>query len=219
MIRVGPNLDGGYVLPDDLEGITALFSPGVDESIGFDLAISKRGIPCFLADGTVGTPKNLRENMQFEKKRIGNGREHSHIQMENWVSSSAPKGGDLMLQMDIEGAEVEVLAQISDEILNRFRIIVIELHKVDVELLGPDRAKYDGFLKRLTENHLICHVNATVEAAQVRMMGKPVLPLIELTLPHKDRVEPPIEATAQYPHPLDCPNDENHPQRNFPAFW
>lgn len=219
MIRIGPNLDGGYVLPDDLEDVTALFSPGVDESIGFDLAISKRGIPCFLADGTVERPRNLRANMKFEKKMIGNGPENSHIEMEDWVSGSVPKDGDLMLQMDIEGAEVEVLAQVSDELLNRFRIIVIELHDIDVELLGPHRVKYDKFVQRLTEDHLICHLHPNTVAAPVNVLGYHVPPLIELTLLRKDRVETPIEATAQYPHPLDCPNDANHPHRNFPAFW
>jgi hypothetical protein len=29
LIRVGPDGDGGYLLPDDLSGIVACFSPGV----------------------------------------------------------------------------------------------------------------------------------------------------------------------------------------------
>ena len=36
--------------------------------------------------------------------------------------------GDLLLQMDIEGAEWLALAQVSDRVLSRFRIIVLELH-------------------------------------------------------------------------------------------
>ena len=35
LIRMGPNGDGGYLIPDDLEGIEACFSPGVDQVSGF----------------------------------------------------------------------------------------------------------------------------------------------------------------------------------------
>ena len=34
MIRLGPDKDGGYIIPDDLEGITACFSPGVADEAG-----------------------------------------------------------------------------------------------------------------------------------------------------------------------------------------
>ncbi len=37
LIRMGPRGDGGYLLPDDLAGIEALFSPGVNEVSGFEL--------------------------------------------------------------------------------------------------------------------------------------------------------------------------------------
>lgn len=30
LIRVGSNFDGGYLVPNDLQGIEACFSPGVD---------------------------------------------------------------------------------------------------------------------------------------------------------------------------------------------
>ncbi|MCU0317661.1 MAG: hypothetical protein MUC92_13840 [Fimbriimonadaceae bacterium] len=30
LIRLGPDEDGGYLVPDDLEGIVACFSPGVN---------------------------------------------------------------------------------------------------------------------------------------------------------------------------------------------
>ena len=34
LVRIGPDEDGGYLLPDDLNGIEALFSPGVSETLG-----------------------------------------------------------------------------------------------------------------------------------------------------------------------------------------
>lgn len=45
--------DGGYLIPDDLEGISACFSPGVDDRATFETSLIARGIPCFLADASV----------------------------------------------------------------------------------------------------------------------------------------------------------------------
>jgi hypothetical protein len=37
LIRLGGETDGAYLIPDDLEGVSALFSPGVAESSSFEL--------------------------------------------------------------------------------------------------------------------------------------------------------------------------------------
>jgi hypothetical protein len=42
------------------------------------------------------------------------------------VRTHAPSAGDLILQMDIEGAEWPVILNASQEVLTRFRIIVLE---------------------------------------------------------------------------------------------
>jgi hypothetical protein len=42
-----------------------------------------------------------------------------------------PSSDDLILQMDIEGAEWHVLLNVSRDTLRRFRIIVIELHDLE----------------------------------------------------------------------------------------
>lgn len=48
MRRVGKIGDGGYVLPNDLEGITALISPGVSDETSFDTEIASMGIPVYM---------------------------------------------------------------------------------------------------------------------------------------------------------------------------
>jgi len=47
------------------------------------------------------------------------------------VQDCAPPQGDLILQMDIEGAEWSVLLNASEAILDRFRIVVLELHYLE----------------------------------------------------------------------------------------
>ncbi len=53
LIRVGGDGDGGYLIPNDLEGIAACFSPGVATTADFEAGMAARGIRCFLADASV----------------------------------------------------------------------------------------------------------------------------------------------------------------------
>ena len=36
LIRIGADADGGYLVPNDLSGLTACFSPGVDDIASFE---------------------------------------------------------------------------------------------------------------------------------------------------------------------------------------
>jgi Methyltransferase FkbM domain len=219
LVRMGPAFDGGYLLPDDLIGIEALYSPGVSDTLGFDLEIAKRRIPCFLADGTVEQPSNMQSSMNFEKMMIGKGPADTFMSLDSWVTRTAPSHGDLMLQMDIEGAEYEVLLATPRALLDRFRIIVLELHWVDRYLFGDARVQLDHLMDRLLENHIICHLHPNNVCPPVNILGRSVPPLIELTLLRKDRLAGVTSDEQVYPHPLDAPNDTNLPIRNFLPFW
>ena len=219
MQRIGPDLDGGYVLPDDLDGIAALFSPGVDATIGFDLQIAQRGIPCFLADGTVDRPVGMLENMRFDQMMIGDGPEDRFMSMQTWVDRYAPGTDDLMLQIDIEGAEYDVLPAMPAHLLKRFRIISLELHALDRMLLTHDRPRLTRLLDVLQADHAICDLHPNTVAPPVKVCERWVPPLVELTFLRKDRFQATADATAPYPHPLSAPNAAYLPQRDFPAFW
>lgn len=54
--RFGPHGDGGYLMPNDLDGVVGCLSPGVSFECGFDTAIAERGIDVFMADASVAGP-------------------------------------------------------------------------------------------------------------------------------------------------------------------
>ena len=56
LIRLGGEFDGGYIVPDDLEGIKACFSPGVGTNSLFEYACANLGMLVFLADQSVDQP-------------------------------------------------------------------------------------------------------------------------------------------------------------------
>ena len=124
LIRLGPkNGDGGYLIPDDLEGITACFSPGVSNVSGFEKDCAELGMRVFMADHSVNAPAEHHENFHFIKKFVGGTTFGKYITLDDWVRETLPNGAsDLMLQMDIEGQEYETLFSISDKLMRRFRI-------------------------------------------------------------------------------------------------
>lgn len=71
LIRVGGNGDGGYLVPDDLDGIKYLFSPGVSTKLSFESELADQGIKCFLADYSVSLSTSINSNVYFMKKFVG----------------------------------------------------------------------------------------------------------------------------------------------------
>src|SRR5262245_6938190 len=131
LIRIGEDGDGGYLIPDDLDDVVACFSPGVGAVASFEAAIMTRGIPCYLADASVCGPPIHDMLIQFDKTFLGVVNDDATTTLDAWVKSSAPTIGDLILQMDIEGTEWQVFLNVSDDVLKRFRIIVVELHSLE----------------------------------------------------------------------------------------
>ena len=123
LIRLGPKGDGGYLLPNDLEGIEACFSPGVAFVSGFEKDCAELGMKVFLADKSVEQPAEAHEQFNFTKKFVGVTSNDDFMTMDNWVTSSLPNSqSDLLLQMDIEGYEYEVFLSISDKLMHRLEL-------------------------------------------------------------------------------------------------
>jgi hypothetical protein len=54
MIRLGSNNDGGYLVPQNLDGVVGCFSPGVSNNTSFeDDLLSRFNIPSFLTDPSI----------------------------------------------------------------------------------------------------------------------------------------------------------------------
>ena len=132
LIRVGGQNDGGYLIPNDLENIEVCISLGVGKMIDFELDLwNKFGIKSYLYDGSVDAPKNLIPELIFSKKFISSFQSTSHISLQDVLHKDlAFVKGDLLAQIDIESNEYALLASLSSEDLNRFRIITIEFHNL-----------------------------------------------------------------------------------------
>lgn len=155
LVRLGGDSDGAYLVPDVLERISACFSPGCCNSKLFeDELLDRFGITSFLCDFTSSAEKfstPFTEGKQFfVKKWLSPSEDKDSISLENWVRNSEARG-DLLLQMDIEGAEYVNLASAAVSVVSRFSIMVVEFHWSAEDLDDADKAGsiISGFRKIL----------------------------------------------------------------------
>lgn len=221
LIRIGGDGDGGYLVPDDLAGIDACFSPGVSTVATFDEMIAEKyHIPCYLADYSVNAPPTYNPLFDFEKKFIGSVSDEKYIRLEDWINLKEKKNKwkDLILQMDIEGGEFDVLIDTPAAILRRFRIIVVELHDLDLAFSRSVLPLYLSIFTKLTKDHQVIHVHPNNNSECIIINDISIPKLIELTLIRKDRFIP-IKKQFKLPHPLDMQNTSEKPGITLSDQW
>lgn len=221
LIRVGKSGDSGYLIPDDLEGIKVLFSPGVSTDSTFEKEMfDKYSIISFLADFSVDEPSEKCEGFYFTKKYIGFNDEN-HITLEDWINNSLKLNknfninDDLMLQMDIEGSEYDVLMHTSIDTLKKFRILLIEFHDFHQILNKSFFKLVEALFKKLNEVYYISHIhpNNCDKCYEYKSIGIP--PTLEFTFIRKDRVGD-FNYSSTFPHPLDIINNPDKPDVTLP---
>jgi Methyltransferase FkbM domain len=206
LIRLGRAGDGGYLVPDDLSGIGYCFSPGVGPSSEFEEQLADRNIRSFLADYSVDSPPIDRPEFIFDKKYLGVVDADPYITLATWKDKYL-RGheGDLLLQMDIEGAEYEVILSAPIELLNQFRILVIEFHSLhklfDPFAFGLIAASF----RKLLQSFYVVHIHPN-NSCEVARRGRIEIPsMMEFTFINKKRVSRTSPQTL-FPHRLDCDN-------------
>ena len=218
LIRVGGEGDGGYLVPDDLEGIAACFSPGVAGVADFESEMAHRGMRCFLADYSVDAPPIANPLFDFEKKFLGPVGNDVYMTLDSWVRRKAAGRDDLLLQMDIEGAEYEVLMSAPAELLGRFRIVVAEFHNLHGLF---DRNAFKGIeaaFRRLLAQFEVVHIHPNNCFAPIVEGDIAIPPVMEFTFLRRDRVLRKGRATT-FPHELDRTNVTERPDYPLPACW
>ncbi|MBJ2174282.1 FkbM family methyltransferase [Aureibaculum sp. A20] len=211
LIRLGPEGDGGYLVPNDLENIDACFSPGVDLISDFEQECYNIGMQIYLADKSVDRP-NLeipQDNYHFLKKFIGPINNDDYITMDSWVNSVNTKANsDLLLQMDIEGHEYSSILGMSDELMNRFRIIVIEFHELN-KLWNKEFFRIaQAVFTKLLDTHVCVHIHPNNQYGIDTLKGIGIPRIAEFTFLRKDRITI-LSDAIEIPNKLDFDNTNN----------
>jgi hypothetical protein len=218
LIRIGPDGDGGYLVPDDLDGIDCAFSPGVSTESGFEAELAARGMDVFMADYSVDGPTIEDSRFHFEKLFVGSFSDATHTTLDKWKTTAlGMQDSDLLLQMDIEGAEFETIFAASEQLLRQFRIMVIEFHYLHQLWNKPWFLLVKRVFEKLLATHTVVHIHPNNCCGSFKSDGLELPRVAEFTFHRNDRV---LQRAYRndFPHALDR---DNTPKRTLalPRCW
>lgn len=186
LIRVGANGDGGYLVPNLLKDIDFAFSPGVANTATFEEALIAIDIACFLADYSVDFSPISGSQVDFEKKFIGRFDNEIFMTMETWIRMKKVDSSNLLLQMDIEGAEWDVFDSMSRETLLKFRVLVIEFHSLHLLFFRLSFERIKKIFDLLLNDYYIVHYHPNNNDGLQEYLGVKISPTAEITFLRKD---------------------------------
>ena len=207
LIRIGDESDGGYLLPNDLEGINFCFSPGVSDNSNFEKELHDNfNIKSFLCDYSVNGPAIKCDGFSFEKKYLASFNYDNYFTLEKWMNK-CKYSGDLLLQMDIESYEYQVLIETNINILKRFRILLIEFHNFDSIFSQSGYMMIKGVFDKLKEEFDIVHIHPNNYGRVFSKKKYKIPEVMEFTFLRKDRSKIKIN-NVSFPHKLDIKNNK-----------
>ena len=155
-ILIGPKRDGGYVLMDDFEKIKIAYSFGISRDVSFDYALAKKNINIYMYDHTINALPFYINKFHWKKIGLtGNKTENKKLQtLEEILSDNGHLNEtNMILKMDIEYSDWKSLLNISDEIIKKFKYILIEYHfRNEIKL-------YYKVLQKLQNTHQVFYIH------------------------------------------------------------
>lgn len=221
-MRLGSKFDGGYVialLPGDYD---CYISAGVfnEESFSRDF-INKYNMDkynSYAFDGTIDKyPWEFTKNITFIKKNIDSYSDDKHGNLSYLIS----KYSNIFLKMDIEGGEFPWLLSLTEENLNSFKQIVMEIHGINDDSFNCNYDNKINCLQKLSNTHYLVHAHGNNHG---KLTGN-IPNVIELTYIRKNLYKDPLELNKnKLPNEiLDYVCDYLNPSNpevdlNFPPF-
>ena len=203
LIRVGSvGGDGGYIMIDDFNDDMHAYSFGIGNDVSWDMDIASKGIRVFMYDHTIVGLPLLHPKFRFY--RLGVGEEQGCMPLKELLEENNDLDNDnLILKMDIEGAEWDVINKIPTELLNNFRQISLELHDM---CKSENKEIILKVLQKINVTHQIIWVHGN-NAGKAEIANGVLIPnLIEVTYVRKNTYLFEDEDKCEFPTSLDLPN-------------
>ena len=179
-ILLGKKDNGCYVLLDDFKDIKYAYSFGISFMIQFDDELAKRDIDVYMYDHTInGLPYN-RTKFHWQKKGLtGKGGIKNNLNtLENYIIENGHKDEkNMILKIDTEGAEWDALIDISEEVLNQFKYILMELHFYNLKKGDI----YYQVLKKLHKTHQVFYHRCAMRKIMIQFGNNNICHAIELS--------------------------------------
>ena len=162
LVRIGRDNDGGYILLDDFKTGGIAYSFGISNDVSFDKDIASKGYDVFMYDHTIeGLPKQEKENPRFHffRQGIADGKTQDERlkSLEYFISQNHHENQrDMILKMDVEGAEWGFLESVKTETLSQFSQLIFEFHGINNPYFHKSIL---NTLKKINKTHQLVHLH------------------------------------------------------------
>jgi hypothetical protein len=189
-MRIGDSFDGGYVLFNRIRENSNCISVGVGTNISFDVELSNFVNEVHLYDHTVpGLPQFAPHNVKYFKQGLGVESIGQFLNLQDCVDKWTPDS-NIILKMDIEGAEWEILSALDSETLLRFDQIAIEFHDFfKIRELEHFRRIVE-VLSKLNKSHSVVNLHANNWGKYEIVSNVPFADVLEVTYVSKLIIPP-----------------------------
>ena len=218
LIRIGRDYDGGYIMLDDFEPGGIAYSFGISGNVSWDKDMASRGYDVFMYDHTIdGLPE---ENTRFHWSKLGIADGVTHDDrlktLEELISRNGHEGKrDMILKMDVEGAEWGFLESVKPETLSQFSQMTFELHNM-IKLADHERVL--NILRKINETHQLVHLHANNVSSYVTIGGRNFAALFEVSYVLRDKYKFSSEYDVKLPLKIDMPNITGWPEIEL-GYW
>lgn len=209
-IRIGRMHDGGYIMLNDFADITKVYSFGISNDVSWEKDMASRGIFCHMYDHTID--KLPEDNHLFSWKKRGIAGQDVPAKSLYSLETLMRENGDienknLILKMDVEGAEWKCLTNTSSTILDNFVQMVFEFHDVT----NPSNEYVLPVFNKLNITHVPVWLHGNNNQPAEMAGGITFAPAMEVLYLNK-RCYQFCQECESFPWVIDMPNNTNYPE-------
>lgn len=207
-VRVGLRTrDGGYVMVDDFSNSNIAYSFGINNDISWDNLMAERGYDIYQYDHTINFLPAYRTEFHWFKEGIA-GTDTENEQLKSLKCFLDRNGHsdkkNMILKMDVEGAEWDFLETVTPEVLKQFDQIVFEMHNL---VRSKESKRIVRLLEKLNETHALIHLHGNNSSVLLKI-GNTIFPdVIETSYVSREKYNISELETVTLPTNLDAPND------------
>ena len=219
LIRVGRDNDGGYLMLDSFDKTGGVaYSFGISNDVSWDKDMAGKGYDVFMYDHTINSLPE--ENDRFHWKKIGlasgNTNSSELRTLEDLINENGHISNEnMILKMDVEGAEWGCFDNADPGAIKRFDQIVLEIHGI---LTFDQKDLIIRVLKKINETHQCIHVHMNNYSRVVELEGIPFADCLELSFVNRSRYSF-AKCDHLLPHTLDQSCDPEVPEIVLRDFY
>ena len=212
LIRIGRDYDGGYIMLNDFQDGGIAYSFGIFDDVSWDKAMASRGYNIFMYDHTI--EKLPEENPRFHWSQIGIAdgilQDERLKTLEYLIAQNHHEHEkNMILKMDVEGAEWGFLENVSSEMLSQFSQLLFEFHGVN------DAGTYKRVLevlRKINKTHQLIHLHGQNIGQYTSVGNKTFCNQIEVSYALREKYKFIDDYDVNLPLSIDMPARKNIPE-------